>query len=106
RDEALATVKAELDQLDAVQLSECDDEGAPSAKVYERAFAALLPAMPESYHAMLRAHLRAPDHLISATQLAEAAGYENHNAANLHYGTLGQRVGVEIDFDPPKRSNG
>jgi hypothetical protein len=106
RDDAVAAVKAELDSLDSIQRAERDEEGAPSARVYEEALATLLPTMPHGYHAMLRAHLRAPDHLISATKLAEAAGYENYNAANLHYGTLGQRVGAEVGFDPPKRSNG
>lgn len=41
--------------------------------------------MPESYAAILRAHLAAPDHLISATKLAEAAGYAGYEGANLRY---------------------
>ena len=106
REAALAAVKAELDRLQAVQLSESDQEGAPSARVYEKAFAALLPTMADSYHAMLRAHLNAPDHLISATKLAEAAGYAGYEGANLHYGKLGYAVAEEINFTPPKRADG
>ena len=106
REEALAAVKAELDRVQAVQLSETDEEGAPSSRVYEQAFAALLPTMSDCYHAMLRAHLNAPDHLISATKLAEAAGYAGYEGANLHYGKLGYAIGEEIGFKPPKRLDG
>jgi hypothetical protein len=104
-DEVLIRVKARLDQLDATELSSRDKEGAPSASAYLDAFIAL-GKIPEGYEAMLRAHLQAPDHLISATQLAEAAGYENYNAANLHYGLLGKRIGDEIGFIPPRRVDG
>jgi hypothetical protein len=106
RDEALGSVKRELDRLQAIQLSECDAEGAPSAKVYEQAFEALLPTMPQSYHAMLKAHLHAPDNLISATKLARAADYSGYEGANLHYGKLGQAIAGEIGFAPPKREDG
>jgi len=106
RDEAITHLKGELDRMEQLALSECDAEGAPSASVYERAFGHLLPDMPESYIAMLRAHLAAPDHLISATKLAEAAGYSGYEGANLHYGKLGQRVADEIGFVPPRRDDG
>ena len=70
RDEAVVAVKAELDQLDQISLSDLDAEGAPSVAIYEQAFAALMPAFPESYVAMLRAHLAAPYQRMSATRLA------------------------------------
>jgi hypothetical protein len=70
REEAIAHLKGELDRMEQFALSDCDTEGAPDASVYERAFRHLLPDMPKSYIAMLRAHLAAPDHLISATKLA------------------------------------
>lgn len=106
REEAIAKVKVELDRLERHDLSERDTEGAPLASVYEKALGHLLPGMPASYLAMLRAHLAAPDHLISATQLAEAAGYAGYEGANLHYGKLGQRVADEIGFVPPRREDG
>ena len=106
RAEALVAVKAELDRLNVLDVSEHDDEGAPSARIYEQAFLAILPRIPDSYRAMLRAHLAAPDHLISATKLAEAAGYNGYEGANLHYGKLGYLVAAEIDFTPPKRDDG
>jgi len=105
RDEAVTNVKARLDGLDAVELAERDQDGAPSAKVYEEAFLAI-GALNDGYRAMLAAHLHAPDHLISATKLAEAAGYANWSAANLHYGLLGAKVAEEIGFAPPSRSDG
>lgn len=105
RAEAVAAVKKELDRLDSVDLSKRDDEGAPSAEEYARALLAIEP-IPDSYRAMLKAHLYAPDHLISATKLAEAAGYSGYEGANLHYGTLGKIIADEIGFSPPKRANG
>jgi hypothetical protein len=44
--------------------------------------------LPSNNFAMLRAQWRAPDSAITATQLAEAPGYESYHAANLQYGTL------------------
>lgn len=106
REGSLASVKSELDRLDRQELSERDIEGAPSAREYERAFVILLPKMADSYVAMLRAHLRSPNQLISATELAKAAGYSGYEGANLHYGKLAQRVADEIGFDPPRRKDG
>ena len=106
REEAVTNVKGELDRMGEHDLSNRDAEGAPSASVYERAFGRLLPDMPASYVAMLRAHFAAPDHLLSATKLAEAAGYPGYESANLHYGKLGQRVADDIGFVPPRRENG
>lgn len=106
REEAIHNLKTELARLEQLALSECDTEGAPSAAAYERAFGQLLPEMPDSYIAMLRAHFCAPDYLISATKLAEAAGYSGYEGANLHYGKVGQRVAEEIGFLPPRRDDG
>ena len=58
------------------------------------------------YRTMLKAQYEAKNHSITATQLAEAAGYANYNAANLQYGTLGKLMGHNLGFLPPKRQNG
>ena len=105
REEAVEKLKSELARIESIELSERDEEGAPSAKEYARALVAIEP-ISESYRAMLRAHLNAPDHLISATKLAGAAGYAGYEGANLHYGTLGKMIADEIGFIPPKRANG
>jgi hypothetical protein len=56
--------------------------------------------LPSSHFAILRAQSRAPGTAITATQLAEAAGYENYNAANLQYGTLAFNVAGILGFTP------
>ena len=38
------------------------------------------------YMQMLRTHYYAPNQTLTATMMAKAVGYENFNAANLHYG--------------------
>lgn len=105
RREAIDHVKEQLDRLEETELSSRDLEGAPSANVYQAAFVAI-GELPEGYRAMLSAHLHAPDHMISATQLAEAACYANWSAANLHYGLLAAKIANEINFVPPSRTDG
>lgn len=51
--------------------------------------------------AMLKAHCRAPEHTLSALELARAAGYSNHAAANSMYGRLGRDIGEAADLQPP-----
>ncbi len=106
RERAVEAIKAELDRLDALAHVARDEEGAPSASVYRDAFEALIPTLPDSYAAMLRAHLASPERLISATGLAKAAGYVGYEGANLNYGRLGQRIAREIGFVPPRRADG
>ncbi len=47
-----------------------------------------------------------PNHTITATQIAEAVGYQNYNATNLQYGTLGREISEILRYEPPKRANG
>jgi hypothetical protein len=76
----------------------------PSIASVEQFKAALLSLrdkhLPSSHFAMLRAQCRAPGASITATQLAEAAGYENYNAANLQYGTLAFNLAGVLGFTP------
>ncbi|AVI62617.1 hypothetical protein MOY_05100 [Halomonas sp. GFAJ-1] len=58
------------------------------------------------YLEMLRAQYASPNHTITATKIAEAVGYENYNAANLQYGTLGHEIADILGYVPPKRDNG
>ena len=101
-DEALSDLRAYLDGREGQIAAGRSADGAPSAIEYAEAFDRL-GKLPAGYEAMLEAHLNAPDCCITATQLAEAAGYENYNAANLHYGTLGQMIAEEIGYNPPRR---
>jgi hypothetical protein len=56
--------------------------------------------LPSSHFVMLRAQCRAPNTAITATQLAEAAGYESYHAANLQYGMLAFNLGSILGFTP------
>ena len=55
--------------------------------------------MSGGQRAMLRAHYEAPGRKITATQLAQAAGFANFSAANLQYGLLGAMLFAEIPED-------
>jgi hypothetical protein len=74
---------------------------------YRRALLALRDKnLPSSHFLMLRTQCRATGATITATQLAEAAGYENYQAANLQYGTLASNVAKLIGFRPETRADG
>lgn len=62
--------------------------------------------LPDSHLTLLRAQCRSPNSTITATQLAEAAGYRNYNAANLQYGTLAFNVAGQLGFTPETRPDG
>lgn len=55
---------------------------------------------------MLKAQYSMPNHTITATQLAESVGFQNYNATNLQYGTLGKEISGFLAYEPPKRKNG
>jgi hypothetical protein len=57
-------------------------------------------SLPDSHLAMLRAQCRAKDCTITATKLAEAAGFDNYGLANLQYGTLAFNVAEHLGFRP------
>ena len=60
----------------------------------------------KKYILMLKAQYSSPNHTITATQLADAAGYANYNAANLYYGSLGRAIAEALNYEPPKHKNG
>ncbi|WP_426265918.1 hypothetical protein [Sphingomonas sp. LHG3443-2] len=103
-DDALAAMKAKLDARDATITEGRGKDGCPSALEYAEAFARV--KMSPGHEAMLKAHLDAPDHCLTATELAAAAGYANWSAANLQYGLLGQAVAVDLSFNPRTRDDG
>lgn len=49
---------------------------------------------------MLRVHLSAPDHTLTARHLARAVGFAKWNAANLHYGKLAGKLCNELNVAP------
>lgn len=80
--------------------------GSPSEEQYVKAFQCILSDLNDNYIAMLKAHYCADDQTISATELAEAAGYKDYGAANLHYGTIGRYMYEELPVTVPKRADG
>ena len=69
-----------------------------SANEYALAFHNLQIA---PYHKqMLLANYHAPNRTLTATMMAKAMGYDNFNAANLHYGMLGGLVGEKLGWNP------
>lgn len=105
RDEAVAAVREALHQLRIARRAARPDDGSPSAAEYRDALAQLAP-LHRNDLAMLKAHAAAPDHLITATKLAQAAGYATWGTANLRYGLLAQRLAEQLDFEPPTRADG
>ena len=70
------------------------------------AFRHILPRLSEGHRAMLKAHFHAPDRIITATQLARAAGYHGHGAANLQYGFVGRYLFEELPTPLEIRKDG
>jgi len=62
--------------------------------------------LPDGHLTMLKAQCKNESGKITSTKLAEAAGYENYNAANLQYGTLAFNLAAFLDYTPPKRKDG
>ncbi|MEX3686462.1 hypothetical protein AB3X91_07610 [Paraburkholderia sp. BR14263] len=81
-------------------------DGDAGDAAYTRALEAVLPELSTGQLKMLQAHYRAPDRIITATELAKAAGYSNYSGANLQYGNLGKAVHAHHPVDLPVRSNG
>lgn len=75
-----------------------------TAAEYEAYFAANPPK--EGCRALLVAHAAAPDRTLSAGQLAEAAGWSDFGATNLHYGRLGKEVAQALELELPRHSDG
>jgi len=48
------------------------------------------PKLHDGQLAMLKAHYHAEDQVMTATELANAAGYASYSSANVHYGTVGK----------------
>jgi hypothetical protein len=72
-------------------------QGLPEVAEYVRAFQKIIKeGLPDSHFAMLKAHYRAKNRTMTATQLAKAGNYKNWSSANLQYGILGKRVYEQV----------
>lgn len=81
-------------------------EGEAGDMAYTRALEAILPELSTGQLKMLQAHYRAPERIMTATELAKAAGYSNYSGANLQYGNLGKALHEHHPVDLPVRRNG
>ncbi|BCL39710.1 hypothetical protein [Nostoc sp. MS1] len=72
---------------------------------YKQAFTAIRSQMTDGHKLMLKAHYNAPAQTITATGLAQAAGYENYNGANLQYARIGELLANHLGYLPPERED-
>lgn len=73
----------------------------PSAEQYAAAFRAA-GDLPDTYRKMLRFQYWEPRRAVTVRRLSHAANYENYNAANLQYGTLGRLIGEQLNWYPSR----
>jgi hypothetical protein len=88
----------------------------PSVQEYRIALRAIEHKMTMNHRRMLEIHYEAPDHQITASELASEVGYKNFRGANLQYGKLADmlckelhrnfnyRVNILATFIPPEQS--
>ena len=74
--------------------------GFPTATEVREALSAI--STTDEQRAMLDAHRSAPDHIMTATELARAGGYDSHVSANSQYGKLGRKLAEEMEWSPPQ----
>jgi hypothetical protein len=85
----LAQLKAKADDLLNDLAQNAPD---PLPEQYVDALKQLLPSLSTAHLAMLKAHYRAADRSLTATQLAKAAGYAGYASANLQYGLMARNL--------------
>jgi hypothetical protein len=73
-----------------------------NADAYFGAFQAIMKrGIPEKHILLLRAHLNAPNHTATWSQLAEDVGYASGSGVNLQYGRLAARVAKRLGISEP-----
>jgi predicted HNH restriction endonuclease len=92
----------------------------PSVAAYRAAFLAVRPKMTPIQWKMLEAQFLGPDHMVTAGELATAAGSHTYRTTNVAYSALGRRlrhvlarpvrtghalVGIFSEFMPPDQRN-
>lgn len=104
-DEVTGMGLAHLAELQA-DIAAARNGAAPTVDEATAALKRLHGRLNDNHLAMLRAHVKAAGHQITATQLADAAGYKSYSAANLQYGLVGAMLLSEMPEALPKRPDG
>lgn len=78
----------------------------PNLAQYIQSLPEVCASTPEKHLAMLAEHFHAPARRITATELANAAGYATYGAANLQYGIFAHRLCDALGFVPPIGNSG
>jgi hypothetical protein len=78
---------------------------APDVDTYKNAFSAISDRLTPEQREMLRKHYESPACLLTSTELANAGGYDNFEAANSQYGRVGALVAAETGFRPGQASS-
>jgi hypothetical protein len=81
---------------------ELDDIEVPTVPEYVKAFRAIESRITPNQLRMLLFHHRAPARVVSATRLAQEAGFEGHSGANLQYGLLASELLRQLGIELPE----
>lgn len=80
----------------SINMSKSNQAVVPTAVEYLDALKTI--KVTEAQRKMLGAHYKAHNRSITYTELANAAGFDKHIAANSQYGSLGRELGEKLEF--------
>ncbi|MFT5329989.1 MAG: hypothetical protein ACI9KA_001066 [Parasphingorhabdus sp.] len=96
--ELMQSIKDQIDANHKAQLAKRGPSGYPNSDEVLHALNSLDLNDPERL--MLKAHYQRPDYVLTASELAKAAGYDSYEVANSIYGKLGRKLAEEMDWNP------
>ncbi|KRB86517.1 hypothetical protein ASE00_07400 [Sphingomonas sp. Root710] len=96
---AIDAIRADLDVARAAKIAARGESGIPTPEEYLAALKTI--SITDGQRAMLTAHFKAPGRTMTATELANAAGYKSWSSANSQYGLLARNVAEELEWEPP-----
>jgi hypothetical protein len=80
------------------------EAGQPNVEEYKTAILVILKEDHKNWVKMLKAHYFAENNTITATALAEAAGYKNYVGVNSQYGNLAYKLCELLKYEPSERN--
>lgn len=99
-EDATAKMKTELDSMLRARLEKRREPHIGTKDDYVEAFQTI--RLNPQQKLMLKTHLNAAGHTLTATQLASAAGYPSYRSANSVYGRLAKKIGDATGLQPKK----